>query len=265
MPTAQQAALIDRIKRVLEADARIEAAWLAGSLGKGKGDRFSDVDVLALCTDGKAGEVSAAYADPSAIARPVLVNLLFGGYIVNVVTEDWQRFDIVFLEKAGLGRYNAADLTPLFNRSGTGPPHAERKPYAATPDAVLKLVNEFLRVIGLGPVGLGRGEYLVALTGIEFLRRMTIDLMLEENGVGPAERGGALRVNVFLTEDQRRALESLPPVAADRESLLAADRALAAVFLPRARALAAKIDMAWPDALEQATRRHLKAELGLEI
>src|SRR5579862_3951429 len=108
MPTAEQSALIDRIRIVLEADARIDAVWLAGSLGKGRGDAFSDVDILALCADGKAAEVSAAYADPSAIAKPVLVNRLFGGAVLNVVTEDWQRFDIVFLEKVGLARYNAA-------------------------------------------------------------------------------------------------------------------------------------------------------------
>jgi predicted nucleotidyltransferase len=213
MPTAQQSALIDRIKRVLEADARIDAVWLSGSLGKGKGDEFSDVDILALCAEGRAGEISAAYADPSTIAKPALVNLLYGGRIVNVVTEDWQRFDIVFIEKSAFGMYNAADLMALFNRTGAEPPRTERQLYAATPAAVLKLVNEFLRVLGLGPVGIGRREYLVALWGIELLRRMTIDLMLEENGIGPAERGGALHLNIFLTQDQRRELETLPPVA----------------------------------------------------
>lgn len=265
MPTAQQSSLIDRIKHVLEADARIDAVWLAGSLGKGKGDEFSDVDILVLCADGKAGEVSAAHADPTAIAKPVLVNRLFGGYIVNVVTDDWQRFDLVFLETASLARYNAADLTPLFNRTGAEPPRHEATPYSTTPEAVLRLVNEFLRVLGLGPVGIGRREYVVALSGIELLRRMTVDLMLEENGIGPAERGGALHVNMFLTEDQRGALEALPPVAANRESLLAADKAIAALFLPRARALAQKIGMPWPEAFEQATRRNLRDKLGLEV
>jgi predicted nucleotidyltransferase len=265
MPTAAQDKLIADITAALEKDARIEAAWLAGSLGRGQGDAFSDVDVLVLCAEGRGAEVAAAYADPSAIAKAVLVNLLYGGRIVNVVTEAWQRFDLSFIEEAQLGMYDSAALSPLFNRSGREPPRAVRQPYAATPDAVRRLVNEFYRILGLAPVGIGRGEYLVSLSGVELLRRLAIDLMMEENGIGPAERGGALHVNTLLTAEQRSELEGLPPVAADRDSLLTADKALAAVFLPRARALAAKIGMAWPDSLEQATRRHLKAELGLEI
>jgi hypothetical protein len=134
-----------------------------------------------------------------------------------------------------------------------------------TAETVAKLVREFFRILALAPVGLGRGEYLVALWGIDLLRRLTVDLILEENGVGPSERGGALHLNQFLTEQQRRELESLPPLTATRESLLAADQAIAAIFLLRARALAGKIGMAWPEALEAAARRHLRAQLGLEI
>jgi hypothetical protein len=185
--------------------------------------------------------------------------------VLNFVTEDWQRFDLSFIEEPQLPSYNAADLAPLFNRSGREPPRAPRAPYATTPETVLKLVREFFRVLALAPVGIGRGEFLVSLSGVELLRRMTIDLMLEENGVGPADRGGALHVNTLLTDEQRRELEALPPVAASRDSLVAADKALATIFLPRARALARKIGMAWPEALEAAARRHLRAQLGLEF
>ncbi len=47
--------------------------------------------------------------------------------------------------------------------------------------------------------------------------------------------------------------------------MFASSVALARVFLPRARRLAAKIGAAWPEALEDATRASLKARLGLEI
>jgi predicted nucleotidyltransferase len=266
VPTAAQDKLIAAISAVLVKDSRIEAAWLAGSLGRGKGDAFSDVDVLVLCPDGLAGAISTIVAaNPSEIAKTVLVNALYGGRILNFVTDDWQRFDLSFIEAAQLVNYNAAELTPLFNRVGREPPRKQHPPYATTPDSILKLVREFFRVLGLAPVGIGRGEYLVSLSGVELLRRMTIDLMLEENGVGPAERGGALHLNQFLSERQRRELESLPPVVATRDSLLAADKAIAAIFVPRARSLAAKIGLAWPEALEAAARRHLRAQLGLEF
>ena len=54
-------------------------------------------------------------------------------------------------------------------------------------------------------------------------------------------------------------------MSADRDSLIAANRALAAIFLPRARRLASKIGMEWPTDFEAATRRHLRLRLQLEI
>jgi len=45
--------------------------------------------------------------------------------------------------------------------------------------------------------------------------------------------------------------------------LIAANLALAAIFLPRARRLAAQTGMTWPTAFEAATRRHLKERLGV--
>jgi hypothetical protein len=117
----------------------------------------------------------------------------------------------------------------------------------------------------LAPLGIGRKEYIVALSGIELLRRMTVDLMLEENGVGQNQRGGALRLNPFLTSEQIESLQSLPAVAAERDSLLRCQKAIANIFLPRAKALAARVGMEWPSALEDASRAHLKSQLDLEI
>jgi predicted nucleotidyltransferase len=262
--TSEQQSLVDAISDVLQRDGRIEAAWLAGSLGRNEGDAFSDVDVVVLCPDGMATEIAAT---PGLLdfARPVLVNPLFGGRILNVITPDWQRFDLVFIEARDLARYNANDLKSLFNRTGREPPRSEGTPYKSTPESLSKLVNEFFRVVSLAPVGLGRKEFVVALSGIELLRRMTVDLMLEENGIGPSARGGALRLNAFLTPEQIQLLQSLPAVGADRERLIRCQKAITNLFIPRARALAARIGMEWPAKLEQASRAYLKSQLDLEI
>ncbi len=262
--TPEQRSLVDRIAELLHSDARIEAAWLAGSLGRNEGDAFSDVDIIVLCPDGLANEISAT---PGLLdfSKPVLVNTLFGGRIVNAVTPDWQRFDLVFVEESDLVRYNAKDITPLFNRTGREPPRTEPTPYRTTPENLAKLVKEFFRVVSLAPVGIGRREYVVALTGIELLRKMTIDLMLEENGIGQRQRGGALRLNPFLSAEQVQLLQSLPPVAAERDSLIRCQKAIASIFIARGRALAARIGMEWPATLEEASRAHLKSQLNLDI
>lgn len=264
--TAEQQALIDAIRGALEADPEVEALWLAGSLGRGGGDAFSDVDTLVLAADGKLAGVMARYAaDISPIAAPALVNPLYGGRVLNVVDVDWRRFDLTFVEAGDLARYDAAALTTLFNKGERAPPTRPAAAYRTQPAQLLALVNEFYRILGLLAVGVGREEWLLGLTGVDILRKLTIDLMLEENGVGPAERGGALHRNPLLTTEQRAALEALPPVAPNRASLIAANLAVAAIFLPGARRLAAEIGMAWPETLEAATRRYLKARLGMEL
>ena len=153
MTTPIQQGLIDRITLLLEAEPAAEAAWLAGSLGLGRGDDVSDVDVLALASDGQADHLSAAVSDElSSIGKPVLVNALFGGRVLSVVTEEWARYDISIIEAPDLVRYNANSLRPLFNKTGRAPSARPDAPYQVVPEALLKLVQEFLRVLGLAVV-----------------------------------------------------------------------------------------------------------------
>lgn len=265
MVTDLQKGLIDAIHAALAADADIEAAWLAGSLGSGGGDAYSDVDVLALTSDGQASVVAARYAaDLSLIAPAVLVNTLFGR-VVSAVTDDWRRFDLSFVEPGDLARYDGGRLTRLFNRGVHEPPLAEPVPHRLDPLRLLASVTEFYRILGLSVVGLGRREYIVSLSGQELMRRMIVDLMLDENGVGVFERGGALRRNPLLTADQRAELASLGAVTPDHDGILAGNLALAAIFFPRARRLAAAVGATWPEALEGATRAHLRRNLGVEL
>ncbi len=265
-PTPSQQQLIERIRALLHEEAGIGAAWLSGSLAVGTGDAFSDVDVVALAMDSPVSEVSDAIATRlGALCRPVLVNRLFGGRILSVVTEDWQRFDISIVLEEDLGRYDALKLKSLFNRSGKTPPVQPEVRYQPTEEALRPLVTEFLRILGLTVVVVGREEYALALSGIEHLRRMTFDLMLEENAVPPWKRGGALHRNPLLTAEQRAELLSLPPLVAKRDSVLDGHRAFAEIFLPRAKRLATRIGMSWPTDFENSTSRYLETNLGLSI
>ncbi len=264
--TPEQNHLVERAKDALWDDGRIEAAWLAGSLGRGGGDQFSDVDLLAYCAAGTAGEVSRHLADRvDAIAEPLLVNILFGGRVLNLVLEGWRRLDVSLIEAAELPRYDGSMLTPLFNRTGVQPAGSYPPAYRTSPETLLALVNEFIRILGLASVGAGRQEYFLMMAGVEHLRRLTLDLMLEENGIGPWARGGALSRLPLLTADQRAQLDAMPPLAPTRESTLEGHAAVARIFLPRARRLATAIAAGWPERFEQATRDHLANTIGLTI
>lgn len=264
--TAVQSALLAAIEQALWNDPRIDGLWLSGSLGRGGGDDYSDVDVIARVGAPPASLIGREYAERAGEIVPVaLVNLLFGDRVLNVVTRTWERFDILFLEPPELQVYDAARLTQIFNHGAPGPATQARFDYRPSPETILKVVNEFLRVLGLFPVAVGRGEWLSAQAGMEILRRLTIDLMLEENRLSTADRGGALHLNTLLTSEQRQALEGLPAVTADRDSAFAGNQAVAALFLPRARRLALEVGAAWPDVFEAATRDHLKRSIGFAL
>jgi hypothetical protein len=266
MTNRSQTALIDAIARVLAADARIESAWLSGSLGGGGGDEFSDVDVTVVAPDSNFDAVLKHYTADRSTITPVVHSFVHGfDRVVSSVTREWQRFDLTFLKPAEFASLPLGEIRPLFNR-GTPqkPPAAATPPHTPQAARIEQIVREFIRMLGLAPGAMGRGEYLAGLDGAGMLRRMVIDLMREKNGTASVP-GSAIHVNVHLTGEQRRALEALPPLSADRDSLLAMNLALWRVFRPLAQELCAQTGATWPSAFEEATRRHLASALDLHI
>src|SRR5215831_5361332 len=83
-----------------------------------------------------------------------------------------------------------------------------------------------------------------AVTGAGLLRSHLISLMLEENGVHDA---GALHLSRVLTEEQMQIVSALPSPTASRSAVVEAHRACAKVFLPCAKSLAERLNIAWPD------------------
>jgi hypothetical protein len=57
-------------------------------------------------------------------------------------------------------------------------------------------------------------------------------------------------------------LRSLPYPQPERDEVIEANFAMARAFMPRARAMAQRLGIAWPEVFEAATRRRLAATLG---
>jgi predicted nucleotidyltransferase len=261
MPTFAQQALIDRITNVLQNDQSIESAWLSGSLGRDASDAFSDVDIVVV-SDQPGGELARSYqTDISHIAETVLARIVFGRVLV-CITPDWERFDLFFVTPGDLKGHERSKVKPLFIRGEAQP---EATGPAPEPRKFDLSITEFWRVLGLAPVADGREEWLLAVEGVGLLRRIVIDTMLELNGSTQADRGGHLKLNAFLTPEQRAALEALPPLAANRQSTIEANVALTRLYLPYAKALAARRSMQWPEALEQAARRRFSTHFNVDI
>lgn len=263
--TEAQASLLAQVTAVLATDVRIHSIWLSGSLARGVGDRWSDIDLVAQVNEADRAACLVDYGKGRAGWPDLAHAQHLHERILAATTVDWERFDISFLTPAELAFVDGAGLKHLAGDAASTPPVLLPAADSRAPRRIAALITEFLRVLGLLPVAVGREDWLGAQQGYDLLRKMLIELMIEENRVAPAARGGAKRLNLHLSAPQRDMLEALAPPLARRETLITANLELARLFLHRARPLAARMGTAWPLAFEQATRRHLQRCLEMEI
>jgi hypothetical protein len=256
-----QAELIDAVVGAWRDDARMRALFLSGSFGRGSADRFSDVDFLAVIAPDDQEAVAADWrARLEAIAPIVYWNRLPFAFVLNAITRDWLRCDLEVAAPGRIGTRAQDRLKPLLDRDGIYASRPKTIPDPGpTADKVLGLVLEFLRVLGLSAVVLGREEYEVGATGAGLLRGLLTQLLIAETG--QTDTGGVLHLSRVLDGERMAALAALPVAGPSRDSVLEANRATARMFLPRARVLLTRLGGAWPEAFEAATRRALTRAL----
>ena len=73
------------------------------------------------------------------------------------------------------------------------------------------------------------------------------------------------RLRRYLTHEQHAVLESLPPLTATLDSAVDAFVALAELFLPRARRLAAATNADWPTDYERASVQFFEQMVGVSL
>ena len=259
-----QQTLITTVIAGMRGQPGLQGLFLAGSLGRGTADNWSDADFIAVAGPHDHQALSGLWRQAlEAIAPVVFWNQIDGGDIVlNAITADWLRIDLS-IQSPERFSMRARDLVlPLIDRGGLheGLPATlpARKP---SPAKVRYIVNEFIRIIGLTPVVMGRQEYVSAVWGTQLLRNLFIDLLQEEHVTLP-DPGGALHLSRLLPPEQMAMLAALPYPGPHRDQLIAAQIALARAFFPVARRLAERVQIDWPTPFEQATRRHLDTTLG---
>jgi hypothetical protein len=265
-PVPESATIAIRtIADFLDAQPGIRALALGGSYGAGLADAYSDLDFLVVADDGPTDAIVALWRE--AVARTGEIVLWRDRQVkpslVNAITADWLRIDAEIATPAQMAGRSRSGLSVLFDRDGmfAAPPEATAKP-APNPGRLLWQIEEFLRILGLLPLAMGRAEYFNSVTGLFFLRNLIVDLLVEETDA--PHRGGALHLNRLITAEQKQALAALPPLVAERDALIAAYLAHAALYLPRARRMAKRRGVDWPERFETATWAHLAAALGVE-
>jgi len=260
-----QEQFVETIRQSLERDPAVMALFLGGSFGKGQADRFSDIDLIAIVARDDQAAFNASWRRRLEAIAPIVFWNEAGKeeYLFNAITDQWQRIDLICADVDALKKRSRDSLRPLIDRCGlydTLP--ATLAWLGPNKGYVAYLINEFFRVFGLLAVAAGRREYLLSVAGVELLRMMLFNLLSEE--VERADKGGMLAWSRRLSEEQLDLLATIPPVAPTRQSIIAAHLACASAFVPRARELAERWDIQWPQAFEDATWVHLEREVGMK-
>ncbi|ADD40840.1 nucleotidyltransferase domain-containing protein [Stackebrandtia nassauensis] len=251
-------ALIDRLTAAFSAEPRVLGVFLIGSRGRGTADDHSDVDLL-LCAEpehhtGLCDDMPQLVAEATETVHSQRVGTL---PVFTYIAAGWLRFDISVASPAELMLRAPENLTVLFDRTSltetiTGTP-VPVEPDAATVEA---MTREFLRVLGLLPVVLGRGEHALGVAGFGLLHGMLVQaLRLTARVVDP---GGVLSLKHLIPEDVYQRLEEIPAVEAEPASLIDAHLACARLFLPTAHRLHEKTGADWPTAMAEALETHLR-------
>ncbi|WP_449395290.1 nucleotidyltransferase domain-containing protein [Devosia riboflavina] len=256
--------IIAAAKAAFADDEAVRGLFLSGSFGRGTADEWSDVDLLAVV--GKDDQRGVADRWKTALNRlaPVVYwnELERGGFLINAVTEDWLRCDLYMQEPGKIGARAKNTISPLIDRDGIYDSLPDAlPPKTPNPHALRYQINEFIRILGLTPVAMGRREYLTAVMGNGLLRGLLTDLFMQD--VSEPDSGGILHLSKLLPAEQIKIMSDLPFPNATANSVMEAHLAIARVFMPRAKAMAERLDVEWPEAFEAATRRVLQEKLGV--
>jgi hypothetical protein len=183
--------------------------------------------------------------------------------LVSAVTEDWLRCDLYLAPPSNLSGRAKSTVKPLIDPDGLYATLPDDLPPGATsPKRIQGLIEEFIRVLGLLPVVIGRGEQIVAAQGAGMLRDRLIELMVENAGLPGGH--GALHLTRLLPPEDIAVIAALPPPHPDRSDM-EAHLATARAFIPRAQRMASDLGIEWPKAYADATARHLEAKLGVRL
>lgn len=265
MSTTSTNTLLEQLHHKLASDARVRAAWLAGSYGRGDADRYSDLDLHLLLAEGDAGFREAIEGWLNGVRPLVLYKLLFDGRMVNALTVDGVRLDVWLHDQPPSG-LDGSKIRLLFDRAGQlqmeQTPAAGALDDAATAAALRSQIEEFWRCIALTPTVIGREEWLVSWRGLAVEFDLVTDILLRGNRV--VRDVGVKKLNSILPPPLRAEIEAaLSFQGLSRAGLVGAHMALAAIVHKHGPQLAQQWRFAYPAALEEAVMNYVAQELRL--
>lgn len=229
----EQHRLVARLRDVFEPDQRFRALFVTGSIGRGVGDSFSDVDTLVVVDARSAVAVRDSWDSISSSVGPfLLVKQIPGAPVFTHVLPGWLRWDVTIVSSDDVPQLVAQHVRVVFDKDQ----HelADSVPVPMDQAAAGEVVAEFFRCLALLPVIVGRADPVSGVSGTLLLRQLTTQLMRIVDQ--PSAAAGALRLRGTISAEHYAALLSLPDLRADMASVIQGHRALRDLFVPIAEA-----------------------------
>lgn len=256
---------ISKIVTALEGNEAFRALFLSGSFATDTADAFSDLDFVLVANEGPSDGIAKLWRHAVEQVGEIVLwwDRTTRPSLINAITADWVRLDLVILKPEDLRFQTQQTLKPLIDTEGLFDTlDKEITVKRPDPKRLGYQIEEFIRILGLLHLADGRREYLNGVLAIFHLRNLLVDLLIEETAA--PFRGGMLHLNRLITDAQRHLLENLPPALPNRRSMIDCHMTYARIYLPRARALAQKTGILWPERFEAATWKKLNQTLGLK-
>lgn len=246
--------LWQRARAVLDGDPRVTHVELAGSVGAGTADAWSDLDVAVFVAPQLVDEFLAdvdrwlAAITPTVFARTPLAP-----FIVNACTTDGLSFDVaVYADGAPTAKRPPGYVVGMLSRSLFESP-AQAVDYAVA-EQLRGLAGPFVSL-------LQREDHVRHMSGLGHITFLLVAVLLVESGAAPA--GKILRRS--LTPEQEALFDDMPPLRPTRDSLIDTSLWMAGQTIERSRPLFERFGLPWPVEQERVTKRRLREVLDIEV
>ena len=262
--TAPQSFFIDGLTAKANSDPRVRAAWLAGSFGKGTGDRWSDVDAHLLIDADAYDNFGREVEDWLAQIRPlVFLRLMFDGRMVNAMTDEAMRLD-VWLHDEAVAKVTAGETRVLYEEGDalSWLPHpGEALTSEAAAELLRREIPEFWRCVSMMPVVVGREERLVGVAGNSFILFALTNVLCAASGF--RRDRGVKALNGFLLPHHRQCVEEavFPSTPPPNEAMRVPLR-LARLMREYGPAICEQWNVDYPLAMEESVLRYVTKELS---
>jgi Nucleotidyltransferase domain len=243
--------LFEAAGSVLSADPRVISVEPGGSIAAGTADRWSDLDLVVVATDDGFDSLVAEWpAWVASITPTVFARTPVAPSLINTVTAEGLTFDIA-IHKGSVFEFPRPEGW-----------FAAGLHHDSLDDALEHTIVELLRGMC--------GPFVSLVQRDEHLRHVSIGLphlLGLLTTVFLAELDAPMPVKLWsevYTDEQLDLVASLPPLRAERESVIAFGLALAETTLTRARPEFARRAMEWPSAFAATTARRVREALTVD-